>query len=117
MTAPLFGDGTRLAVPVFVAEISNLSIFLWRKRRAKGFHFARNDHDTWPAEPNVIALALEHAKQAVVPATRAVHPDLVESAHLVVHGLPHAAAAELRGRRVGDSFDDSDNFRSHACRA
>ena len=50
---------------------------------------------------------IEDAEEPILAAPRTGQPDLVEPAHVAMHRLPVATAAELRRRRVAHSFQDS----------
>src|SRR5690606_26790343 len=69
------------------------------------------------SEPDLRAIALEHAEQAVVVALRAVDAHLEEPVHLAVHRFPFAATAEHRRWRVGNGLYDGKQLRGHGRRA
>jgi len=107
----LRSDATRYAREVFAAEAANLGVVAARQDGAERLVLAGDEDEARTAEAELGAVALEHAEEAVVVAAWAVDADLVEAAHVAVHGFPLAAAAEHGRRGVGDGLDHRNDLR------
>jgi len=96
----------RMVLPMFGPEFSYAPVVSLGECRPPGFAHSGDNRDRGSLKPSsgqfLFSAVLQQAEQPELLTPRSRQADLIEAAHSAVHGLPLAAAGELRWRRGGN---------------